>query len=409
MKNNKIKFNVLLFRIGCCFLSGIFISMILLGSFDTYSWFTSKVESNISVSAAGKDDILETLEIVTDKCGNTIGIKLKKNPNFNSNPIIYFGVDGFADRFTVHIDPVELTTDEVVTRCIEVNATPKQLSKIKKDQIVTGTLQVYYGNKYIHETIPLQFSKQYIKWNRIGNKVSSLKQYTEGIFEEMMLLADEKSWEEASWGNNSGNETVKVMSLNAPKSMTKSSVFSSFAVKDTSSSVEMVKNPISMLEITDEQNQLLDLVVPKLTEYIGELYSTIEDLVKQLNDKIAESAQLKLDIQDIETQKSELENEKTAIQSEYEQLIVVKDDLTVELEELNEENQGLKDEIDSLEDDNKKLDRKNDNLKDEISELENKINELNARIQELEPGEDEEDLISDNDDDGTVTDDVYGN
>ncbi|MCT4565489.1 MAG: hypothetical protein N4A68_14420 [Maledivibacter sp.] len=381
MKNNKTSLKILLLRISCCLLTGILISSIFLGSINTNSWFTAKVESNISVSAATQDDILQTLEVVTDDNGNATKIRLKKNPNFKGNPIIYFGVDGVADQFTVHIDPVKLDTNKKIETDIEVNATVIQLGEMPSR--VNGVLKVYYLNGYIYKELPVEFTKCYIWWNRVGWKFENEAQYRDSISKSMLRLAQERIWEEAIWQDYS-DKPLRTLTIGTPETLTKSAapteMQSSSTLQDKglekSIDIEVVENPVSKLEITDEQNKLLDVVVPKLADYISKLYNTLEGLVNSLNNKIEEIARLKLNIQNIEEEKANL-------QKDYDELTIVKEDLTLEVENLTSENEDLSEENQELKDDIDKLQDKNGNLKSENFDLSSKISKLEKKIKEL--------------------------
>lgn len=160
-KNEKQKIKRIILKVMGFVTGGTFISMILLINMDTYSWFTSKMTYDLSVTAATTEDILEKIEIVTI---NPKEIILKKNNSINIEPVIYFSVEGEVSDYILHINPIKLKTNKEYTVPINVVVNLKQIIELlnKNKKRVQGTIRIKYLNEFIDEEINIEFTRKYL-------------------------------------------------------------------------------------------------------------------------------------------------------------------------------------------------------------------------------------------------------
>lgn len=284
------------------FVAGIMISMIMLTNVDTYSWFTSSFNTEMTVSAASTEDILEEYEIVTDNDGNAIAIILKKAQSCTQDPIIYFSVTGEASKYTLHINPIKLDTYEECEIPIRISlhyGEEKNIKDRRKDNIpIVGNIKVKYLNEFVNEGLDFSFTPIYIysflnrniepNTTQIASEgkilfASNLPQfineedYNKYLYDSIIDSVNQRSWNEVKW-------TYDEQLLEKEEAL----------------------NPISKLELTEEQSGIIDIIIPKLRQYIDKLYSIIESLIKQVNEKIAQIHLLNMRIAELEEENSRL-------------------------------------------------------------------------------------------------------
>ncbi|KPU27472.1 hypothetical protein TR13x_05225 [Caloranaerobacter sp. TR13] len=165
IKNGKQKVKGIILKVMGFLTGGTLISMVLLINMDTYSWFTSKMTYNLSVTAATTEDILEKIEI---KTVNPKEIVLKKNNSINIEPVIYFSVEGEASDYILHINPIKLKNHKKYTVPINVAVNLKQIIELlnkdneNNNKRVQGTIRIKYLNEFIDEKIDIEFTTKYL-------------------------------------------------------------------------------------------------------------------------------------------------------------------------------------------------------------------------------------------------------
>lgn len=160
-KNEKQKVKRIILKVMGFITGGTLMSMILLINMDTYSWFTSKMTYDLSVTVATTEDILEKIEIETVDPKEII---LKKNNSINIEPVIYFSVEGEASDYILHINPIKLKTHKKYTVPINVTVSLQQYIRLwfsSKTEIY-GKIRIKYLNEFIDEERDIKFTKGYL-------------------------------------------------------------------------------------------------------------------------------------------------------------------------------------------------------------------------------------------------------
>ena len=350
------------------FVVGIMISMVMLTNMDTYSWFTSAAQGSVAVSAASTADILEKYEVEIDKKGNAVSIKLQKNECCIQNPMIYFSVQGEAAKYILGINPVRLETNEEYIIPIKISpnaASYINLAKTEK-QNISGIIKIKYLNEFINEEKEIQLTKEYVLTNYYAdiyidsmerqagiNKMQmqtiESEEYKDYMDELIIYAASHRSWDDVKWIYEN-----------------------SLALEEE----EFISNPISKAALADDQSSIIDVVAPKLREYIDKLYSIVEDLVKLLNEKLIEIKDLTMKILVLEEQNTWLEKEKKELITQNEELIAKLSEMEQENASIAADNENLKQTLEGLE--NQKAD-----LEAEITKLSNQSSSSGAEADAL--------------------------
>lgn len=351
MNKNKSGIKHLMFRVACCFVSGLLISAALMGTVGTYSWFSSTITRGIEVSAAGVSDILTyELKYHGEQPQNPVEIRLKGAKDISYNPVIYFSVSGEAAKYILHINPVRLEAEKEAIAPIRISINANQFSeiaKLKDNDVISGEICIKYLNEFIIEPLAVQFTGGYLK-AMAKDKIEGKKELTQIITDLSKIV----TWEEANWAND--NNTIKndieSMETIMPQDMERMSTqgFSVQESKVASLQVPNIEVPIGQLIITEEQKQILDAIIPRASEYLQEIYNVMTNLVSQLNEKMMEIVQLRDREEKLTMQVSSLEKER-------EDLRLERDNLIVETQVLKKENILLQDRVSFLEGENQEL------------------------------------------------------
>lgn len=168
MDNKKYGIKYILLRAGACFITGVFISMILIGGHGSFAWFTDVATGKASVSVMSTGDILDTFEV--DREQNPTKIILSKAKGLDFDPVIYFAVEGEISGYLRHIDPVRLTGKEEVALPLTINLDQyRELQEgldsegsRKGSDAVKGKIWIKYLNEFIDEPLSVSFSKDYL-------------------------------------------------------------------------------------------------------------------------------------------------------------------------------------------------------------------------------------------------------
>jgi len=407
-KNSKIIIRVA----GVLFGSVIVLVSALIINVDTFSWFTSTVESEMSVTAAKREDIIETIEILQEN-NNFTGIKLKKASELNHNPIVYFEVKGEAASYILHINPVKLDENKEYTVSIDPNINFAQHLKLFSVPIwkwdsnpIEGTVRIKYLNEYIDEEYDIQLSRYYLHekyWEDIERqgvsfrKEANVEEARGEIVKLVTNIASYVDWEDNSTMNDSQSRSL-VNSSND---------------KELSTASTIAITPISRLMFSSEQEKIIDVVAPRLLSHIKNLYDNLEELTGLLTEKLEEIAELTLKTEEQETNILALEEEKMLLEGSVVEMTSKNEELQNQNSELTESVDLLNNKITSLEELNSKLERQKSSLSDENSSLsssntklieENEL--LKNEIEELQMIIDG--LMTSDDDDKSVSEDVYG-
>lgn len=398
-RKNRSKDKRIIIRVASLLFGSILVSAALLINLDTFSWFSSNVTSQMSVTAATTEDIIDDIEIVKEN-KSAKDIKFKKVEGLSYDPVIFFSVKGEASDYILHINPVELDKQGEYIVPIEPNINTKQYLKLFlvpiwkwENNPIEGTIQVKHLNNYVSEEYRIELSREYlskrfleeIRRQDVNFKdVENIDQVRREVADVITYIAKHISWED--------DEESAI---------------------DSSSRMSIIA-PISRLFLSPEQNEIIDVIAPKLRPHLNELYDTVEDLSYQLNEKLAEIEQLKLQLQERDIQIQALQDEKLTLEGKINDMTIYNEELQQYNTKLNEDIVSLDEIISSLEKKNKKLDRQNDSLSDDISILDSKNTrlseenrELKEQIEQLQKTIDE--LITSDDNNKTVPGEVYEN
>lgn len=389
----------ILFKAIGFFAAGALVSMALLADTDTLAWFSSRVVSNLQVQAASAEDIIKdfyTLSDVSKNSGeNPDKIIVKKAGGLTYDPVVYFSVDGDISRYIMHINPVKLTQDEMQIP-IRIKVNYRDLDDILSKSSITGKITLKYLNEFIIDSFQITFTRGYLLTQYLGLQDRQLiakfnsnfdvdKELTPYIAQIINDIARIIRWENVMGsGRVQKLEKASGPNENVDDGTTGSAFNITPATMNRARMIEPVENIMSKIQLTDEQQSIMDVVAPGLREYIDALYGYAEDLIAQLNEKIAKIDELNLTIDGMNTQIQGLNAVIDDLTQKYAALEQEKVALLQEKLDLEQENMKLKDKIDDLEDEIDSLKNKNDSLEDKIGNLESANDSLKEEIRKLQ-------------------------
>ena len=361
----------LFLRIFCCLLSGVVVSMSMFTMLDTYSWFSDTIGASIEVNAASTKDIIEKIilvdadnhrheyvlaELVREKplkqqIGPITNLSriILQGAKIEFSPVIFFSVEGAAKSFIQHINPISLTTDEI-SADITISPDIIQLASLKRATDIKGHIKLKYLNEFIDFKIDVSFTPAYLHEQIMGSKEDKAA-YNKGLTEMISFIAGERTWEEARW-EGEGEAVLQLAPMSFEKEARAFNMVSTAVVQEKPKETQGVPLLITKLEITDEQQQLLDILVPRLTIYLEEMYQTVVDLVAQLNEKIVEIV---------------------GLTAQVEKLAKKNEDLVLENKDLKLDNESLLVENQRLEEENNNLLIRMDDMQSQIFNLQNQL------------------------------------
>lgn len=384
----KYKFRSILLKSVALLTGGALVGFAFLINIDTHSWFTSKAMQEVKVTAATTSDIIEYFNIKEDSKGNAIAIEISKKENLDHSPILYFSVEGDALDYVLHINPVKLEQQGIYEIPIEPNINPVQwvdlTSPWKGEK--TGTIKIKYLNEFIDIEMPISFTHAYLRQRLLEDinrkavsieKVSDEKALEEAT-ELITFISESFEWEE-------NNNEIRMFSLESDSiyDIERFSIDSEIENRDSIEVERFILSSNMYLGLTPNQSQIISTISFKILPHIERLYSTIENLVGILNEKLIEIGILNAQVEEQEI-KIEEQTEKIAELEENKQ------ELTEKTEELDKENLELKDNIEALNKDKEDLYREieginseNSNLSSENIDLASENSQLRAEIDRL--------------------------
>lgn len=361
------------------FLTGVLVSMALLADVDTLAWFSSRVVGNLEVQAASAEDIIQ--EFFTESDGeksslNPDTIVIKRAPGMKGKMTVYFSLENTDPdedsahglrAYVLHINPAEIEEngENEVRVPLELKFNWRDLLYLLNDinGKTEGTLTLRYFNGFIIEQREISFDNWYL--------------FCMG-FDSLALAKSGKTMDMKKI-KTSNREQLEAFMVDIM-----ADIAGNIKWKEVGARIETLSNPFARIELTKEQQSIIDIVAPGLRQYVDELYSFVEDLIARLNEKIAKIEELNLQIKDMNTRIQSLNTTIDELTQKYTALEQEKVSLAEEKLKLEEENQRLKDKIDDLKDEIDSLESKNSSLNDEIENLKSSNNFLEEQIKKLE-------------------------
>jgi len=323
-KNKVLRYGA---RIMTMLAVGIMISIIMITDISTYSWFASTATGTAHVSAAETEDIIESIEYIPeekiDPDNNKWSkpyIKIKKNPDFEKLPILFFEITGEAANYILHINPVLLESDDYYRIPVETDVNVIQYGQLCTDLngTVTGTLTVKYLNNFINESIPIAISKEYLS-NRIYEKI---------IRDEVGPIEEDEPAIATMAMNKLSKRTLKVLQQPSMDSITVKAI-ASLADLVQWQNIEVISDDGEIsstavfkaaLNLSFDQDMLLDIMFPGLKDYMAKLIAYAESLEVKLAEKSSVIDGLRLQIALFADRIAGLEAENAELQSKVEEL-----------------------------------------------------------------------------------------
>ncbi|HHW02263.1 MAG TPA: hypothetical protein GXX35_05580 [Thermoanaerobacterales bacterium] len=389
----------ILFKAIGFFLAGILVSMAMLADTDTMAWFSSRVVSNLQVQAASAQDIIEgfyTLSDVSNNSGeNPDKIIVKKAEGLTYDPVVYFSVDGDASRYIMHINPAKLTRDEIQIP-IKLKINYRDLADILGKSSITGKITLKYLNEFIVDSFQITFTRGYLLAQYLGLQDRQLiAKYNSNFDIDRELTPYAAQVINGIAGNIRWHNVVesgRVQKLEKESASNESvgdgMVVSTFSMTPAAMNRARMTEPVTIglpkIQLTDEQQSIINVITPGLMDYIDALYGYAEDLIAQLNEKIAKIDELNLTIDGMYTQIQGLNAAVDDLTQKYAALEQEKVALLQEKLDLEQENMKLKDKIEDLKDEIDSLKNKNDSLEDKIGNLESANDSLKEEIRKLQ-------------------------
>ncbi len=305
--------------------AGMMISIAFLADIDTYSWFFGTANSITSVTAAETEDIIDSIEIIKEFRNPENSkwtkpyLKIRKNPDFEKPPVLFFEIEGDAADYVLHINPVRLDTDDYYLIPIETDVNVMQYPDLAEDSEgkVSGTILIKYLNEFIDETIDIEISKEYLKYR-----------LTEVIVREDVRTVEEDPDIESMAMDKMMLRTLKVKNNPEPDDVTVKAIIylaelvewkgiDSLFEDDKLSDEALLQ---AGLDLTKDQEVLIDIIYPCLQEYVEQLKNYISRLRAELEDK--------------ETLLENLDLQLISLEAEYEELLVENERLAEQIESL---------------------------------------------------------------------------
>lgn len=306
MGNQKNRTVRIIMRMMAVITAGILISIAFLANIDTYSWFIGSADGSAQVTAAETEDIIGNFELQNGgKEQNPKAIKIKKSDSIDGDPLVYFSVEGEAANYVLHINPVRLENNCHYIIPIVTDTNLNQfVDLLGREDNITGTLRVKYLNEYIDESYDISFSPKYLM-NRLMAKIvnDGAKPENEKI-KTMRLSTAVESPEIAN--ENLITEDSEEITIRAIASLAQLVEWRGIdaVLKDEKLSDEALS--AIELNLTADQELLMDIIYPGLEKYVEGLKDYIDKLKTEIENKNAELASLDEQLESLESQYDQL-------------------------------------------------------------------------------------------------------
>jgi len=364
------------------FIAGILVAVALLINVDTYSFFSKTFSTDIKVTAASTEDIIQDVIVDTNAQGD-ITIKVIGNEEWtDSKPYIYLEFSGPAAKYIPHINPFILGENPPEgngwtrvddTKTYELGIKPRvsllDYSLLSDTGVtISADVTVRGFNNFIEkEPMEVTFTEKYLR----DKFLSELSGISRDVIEEIDDYVKRNQREQSIVGF-----AAQLLSLDnwtlIPDAMAMTSErvilgANGFQSLDDRISISEREMPVAKVFFNDDQVKILDIITPRLLDYIDDLYNVIRNQLRQLADLEIEVAQQETIITEQESRIAELEKAIEDIIFEKKELERVKN------EEINELQSKIED-----------LKRKIDNLNSSNADYRSTINILNQQIEGLQ-------------------------
>ncbi len=247
---------------------------------DTYSWFNNNEDGYGEVIAASRKDILTDVKI--DYKGDVPILKLKKAPDIDYSPVIFFSIEGDVKDYILHMDSVKLRDEVEIPIVPNVNL-PQVLNLIiGGEKEVVGNIRVKHLNEFIDEPMEFKLSQDYLLNRYFLNKgvrsygsnnlSNEEKDELIDLVKDTLLYTERYlTWEPLSW-EESGNRIEKAY-------------------------------------ISEKQAQLIDIIAPNLLDYNERLYQLLNIITKDLEDEMEKNNILSKENEELLSRIAALEEE----------------------------------------------------------------------------------------------------
>ena len=253
---------------------GIFIALIFTLTPGTYSVFTRDYDGpSTNVEAATSRDFIKEMEI--DYEGDQPFIRLEKSNTIDYSPVVFFSIEGELRDYILHINSVKLDDELSIPIIPNVNL-PQAISLIiSPNKEITGEIKIKHLNEFIDEKLQVKIPKKYLIERYFSHKgLEDFKSDDLSISEKDEMI-----------------RFVERIILYASPYMDWNSV----AYEEDLYEMEEYQNsslPISKMDISYDQESIMDLIAPNLLEYNEKLYSLLEILLGDLNNLMGENKKL---------------------------------------------------------------------------------------------------------------------
>ncbi|MDI6706594.1 MAG: hypothetical protein QME73_10095, partial [Bacillota bacterium] len=276
MGGKKTGMKYLMLRVGACLLSGIMISMVLIGNVGSFSWFTDTAAGSARFSVVSIEDIISSYGV--DSEINPTKIQITKAEGLEFDPVLYFSVEGEASDYMRHIGPVRLKKrNEEIRLAVGITVVQylKLVDSLDDKDTIKGRIRIKYLNEFIDESLDISFTREYL--------VDEFKRNIEELFSS-------KNQKGRMGANGSFSDLIIYLGESARW--------------------EEVDTEVR-LNLTQFQEQVIDIFVPGLRQYISAAEDEVEKLtqrVETLQDRIdsleRQNASLGAEIDALKNQRS---------------------------------------------------------------------------------------------------------
>lgn len=375
-----------MFKALSVFMVGCLISFVFLVNFDSHSWFTSHVESNFAVTSATQDDIIESITITKHPSRISKEIITVVTTDI-ANPEIHFEVKGEIYKYVQHINPIKASDYDGNEGKANINlkVSYSQLLQLLSGNpckdVITGKIVVRAFNGYIIDERNIEISKRRLlrvfvsqmptRRTRTQATSDNLPITEDEITDIMAYLAGQVSWQAPQEKSLTTSTEMRLSSKD------EANLQSSDMKNVGPQPPEELGIPINKLQLSENQQIIINTVAPTLQNYLNETYSMIVDLVSQINENNQSIYQLELIKEDLEGANAELRSligelsvANEQLKSEIEELINSYQELNLLYKDLTAERDKLDSDYAKLMADKNKLDEDYANLLTEKNNLE---------------------------------------
>lgn len=327
MNNPKYKFSGLLLRTAAVLVAGLMISAVFLANAGSLSWFVSSAAGTAHLSAAETEDIIESIEIIyedvdteTGEEYNPVAVKLRKAQSFEPAPLIFFSIEGKAAEYVLHINPVRLDSNAYYIVPVETDINVYEYGLLdNEEEPIRGVIWIKYMNEYIDEPKEIAFTRDFLSKRLMADIIRGEVKTEEPQRKVSMMRIGSLIESPEFAASNNQNEKAKGISI---EDMTIRAVLALAELVEWKG-IDAVSDFSIGLNLTSNQEFLMDIIYPGLKGYVEGLKSYIGTLKAEIEEKNLRLASLDEQLASLEGQYNQLMEENAKLTEQINSLTVI--------------------------------------------------------------------------------------